>query len=620
MKKRALLIGINDYFVLNALSCARQDAEAFAQTLRTHCGFGPNELTLMTCRSEGATRATSRFIEQALADLTEARDLDLLIFGFWGHGFAPQPGRRYLCGIDTVENDLERTAVPLDLAKAKLAQVGSLDTVLVLDCCQNKPGGRGASAVLEEGAELQLASMARDIQAAHMGDSIERIPTVAVMNACREGQRAHEWESRGHGVFTAHLLDGLHGGKTSLAQLATWVCDQTPLTVRKLHRERQVPWFTIEGRGDIVLPTTAPRPVPPAPPPPPRRPQAAVHWWVVVDGRQQGPLQPSAVAELIRQGRVTRDSECWRDGMDRWQPIGQTSEWAVALPAPPQAPPRREPAIVLPDFLEPVPDADYPSLRGLAAGSREARDHQHQWVEKGYPLELRMVKTGMLFRLVPPGQFLMGSEDDPEAYDQEKPRHEVTIRHPFYMGKFPVTQANWQAVMGSNPSVFKKSGGDAPVETVSWDDCQEFLRRLDDKIGSSEELVRLPSEAQWEYACRAGTALSRYGSLDAVAWFDGNSGAKTRQVGQKQANAWGVYDMLGNVWEWCVDNWHANYRNAPMDCSPWEGNDAARVLRGGSWNYDPRDCRAALRTGIAPDSRHINLGFRVVVPLVSGVD
>ncbi|MBP8132496.1 MAG: caspase family protein, partial [Candidatus Hydrogenedentes bacterium] len=154
MKRCALLVGVNEYKGLNPLQYARQDAESFAEMLQRCCGFEEHEITLMTCQATGATCAFSRFVEHALTDLTERRDLDLLVFGFWGHGFAPEPGKRYLCGIDTLENDLDRTAVPLDIVRAKLAQAGARDTLLVLDCCQNRPAGRGAAAAaLERGAE-----------------------------------------------------------------------------------------------------------------------------------------------------------------------------------------------------------------------------------------------------------------------------------------------------------------------------------------------------------------------------------------------------------------------------------------------------------------------------------
>lgn len=253
MKKRALLIGINEYDFLGELSFARKDAQGFAAALRHHCGFSDNELTLMTCASRGGLRGLGDYMEVALGNLTKISGLDLLIFGFWGHGFAPD-GRRYLCGLDARDDDLERSAVSLDLVQARLAQTGALNTLLVLDCCQNRPAGRGAAVDLEAGAEEQFAAMARDIQTSRKQASGKGVATTAIMNSCRVGQRAFEWEDREHGIFTAHLLDGLEQGKTSVAQLAKHASDHTPETARTLYRKQQVPFVLIEGGGDIVLP------------------------------------------------------------------------------------------------------------------------------------------------------------------------------------------------------------------------------------------------------------------------------------------------------------------------------------------------------------------------------
>ena len=202
MKKRALLIGINEYHLLGGLKYARQDAEAVAGALCSHCGFSDQEITVMSCRAEGATMGFSRYIEHALMDLTDCRELDLLVFGFWGHGFSPSPGKRYLCGMDTAEHDFERTAVSFDVVKAKLAQVQAANTLLLLDCCQNRPSGRAMSAEpMTVGEEATLAGLARDIQAAQRAEQKTMIPTVAILNACREGQKAYEWDTRKHGIF-----------------------------------------------------------------------------------------------------------------------------------------------------------------------------------------------------------------------------------------------------------------------------------------------------------------------------------------------------------------------------------------------------------------------------------
>jgi eukaryotic-like serine/threonine-protein kinase len=213
---------------------------------------------------------------------------------------------------------------------------------------------------------------------------------------------------------------------------------------------------------------------------------------------------------------------------------------------------------------------------------------------------------GMEFVLVPAGKFMMGSN----AYDSEKPIHEVTISAAFYMGKYQVTQGEWTAVMGNNPSRFK--GDDRlPVERVSWDDCQEFITRLNAR--KDGYAYRLPSEAEWEYACRAGTTGEYAGELDEMAWYGEDSGLKTHPVGEKNANAWGLHDMHGNVWEWCQDRYHENYNGVPTDGRAWEqGSDNGRVVRGGSWYSRADICRAAVRGYYAPALRSNGYGFRLV--------
>jgi formylglycine-generating enzyme required for sulfatase activity/tetratricopeptide (TPR) repeat protein len=219
--------------------------------------------------------------------------------------------------------------------------------------------------------------------------------------------------------------------------------------------------------------------------------------------------------------------------------------------------------------------------------------------------------------LIPAGDFLMGSPEDEEGRDSDEgPRHRVRIGQPFYMGKYEVTQDQWQAVMGENPSYFKDCGGDCPVERVPWEDCQSFCRKLSSRVGKE---IRLPSESEWEYACRAGTT-TRYSfgdsdsALGSYAWYDKNSGFKTHRVGGKQANGWGLYDMHGNVWEWCEDWYHDNYDGAPTDGRAWTsgGKQGGRVLRGGSWYGLARWLlRSANRFWNSPDYRDLICGFRV---------
>ena len=222
----------------------------------------------------------------------------------------------------------------------------------------------------------------------------------------------------------------------------------------------------------------------------------------------------------------------------------------------------------------------------------------------------RTNQTGIEFVLIPAGSFMMGST---YGGTDEKPVHQVTISQPFYMGKYEVTQSQWQSVMGSNPSYFKDCGGNCPVEQISWNDAQDFVNKLNEANDGFK--YRLPSEAEWEYACRAGTTGDYYAAdVDDIGWHNGNSGKKTRTVGGKQPNAFGLYDMSGNVWEWCRDWYHPNYDGAPTDGTAWlsGGEMKYRVLRGGSWDGDASLLRSAYRGRNTPDYRNSYFGFRVV--------
>ena len=222
---------------------------------------------------------------------------------------------------------------------------------------------------------------------------------------------------------------------------------------------------------------------------------------------------------------------------------------------------------------------------------------------------------------IPGGTFLMGSpENEAERLSYESPQHQVTVPS-FFIGKYQLTQAQYQAIMGANPSSFK--GNNRPVENVSWDDAVAFCKKLNQKTGKN---YRLPSEAEWEYACRAGTKTPFFFgdniTTDLVN-YNGNypykSAAKgkyrqqTTDVGTFPPNPFGLYDMHGNVWEWCEDDWHTNYINAPIDGSGWNSRSGNRkLLRGGSWVNYPGGCRSAFRVSYSLDTYHNIIGFRVV--------
>jgi formylglycine-generating enzyme required for sulfatase activity len=240
-------------------------------------------------------------------------------------------------------------------------------------------------------------------------------------------------------------------------------------------------------------------------------------------------------------------------------------------------------------------------------------------------------EIGLEMVAIPSGKFMMGSpESEHDRYDDESPEHEVTVQ-PFFIGKYPITQSCWRVIantpeiereLNPDPSNFK--GDNRPVEEVSWEEAVEFCQRLSRETGRD---YRLPTEAEWEYACRAGITTPFYfGKTIAgkLANYDSDvtylqerkvkSKGVTTPVGDFPPNAFGLYDMHGNVWEWCLDNWHSNYEGAPTDGSAWlsEDDDVRHVVRGGSWFDVPRSCRSATRNFNSPDSRDDVIGFRVV--------
>ncbi len=216
--------------------------------------------------------------------------------------------------------------------------------------------------------------------------------------------------------------------------------------------------------------------------------------------------------------------------------------------------------------------------------------------------------------MVEGGTFTMGcTSEQSGCYDDEKPTHRVTVSS-YQIGKYEVTQAQWRAVMGNNPSSF--SGCDnCPVDNVSWNEVQDFIRKLNQQTGKN---YRLPTEAEWEYAARGGNKSKGYkysGSTDigSVAWYSSNSGGKTHPVGQKQANELGIYDLTGNVWEWCEDR-YGNYSSSSQTNPKGPSTGSYRVLRGGSWNFVAEYCRVSDRNGSTPRDRYNYSGFRLVLP------
>ena len=222
--------------------------------------------------------------------------------------------------------------------------------------------------------------------------------------------------------------------------------------------------------------------------------------------------------------------------------------------------------------------------------------------------------TEFEFVRIPAGSFVMGAPEDEEGrQSNEGPQREVTLSQGFWMGKYEVTQGEWEGVMGENPSWHRYacSSVRCPVQWISWDDVQEFLRKLNEREAESGYVYRLPTEAEWEYAARAGTTGARYGELDEIAWWDGNSGDRPHPVGGKRANAWGLHDMLGNVREWVAD-WYGDYPSGAVTDPLGPGTGSYRVIRGGAFGADAIFVRSAYRRALDPGDKRNDIGFRLV--------
>ena len=267
-----------------------------------------------------------------------------------------------------------------------------------------------------------------------------------------------------------------------------------------------------------------------------------------------------------------------------------------------------------------------PRLAVAPLNEKKAKKLQEMWAEH---LNLPVVMTnsiGMKLVVIPPGEFQMGSPDaDPDAKSNEKPQHRVLITEPFCIGLCEVTQDQYRQVVGHNPSQFQAVGGTAPVDTVSWNHTQEFCRKLSErpKEKAAGRVYRLPTEAEWEYACRAGTITRHsFGNdptrLAEYAWFRDNSADNTTHpVAQKKPNAWGLYDMHGNLWEWCSD-WYGPYQQSPSDDPVGPSSGSKRVLRGKCWSNTPaKSLGSAFRYSHRPRRDVSGYGFRVAMTIKS---
>ena len=626
VRKRALLIGNAEYQGTRPLVNTLPDVRALEAALR-ELGFDAvrREENLTLREIKGAVR---RFA-------TELNAGDLALFYYSGHGMQVN-NRNYLLPVDyergTLVSEVEDEAYGAERVLRVLKEEGARVRVLVLDACRNNPYADGRMAT------GGLAAMT----AGGEGDLI--------VYSTGAGDVASDNQSGELGLYMTHLLPELRRERVELKE----AFDRTRAAVYeaatvKGESQRPAQYEDLIGKvylrgGPTGALTGAPTTVPVAPPPPPpvrtsppRGQTAAARWGQIKGTGRVDELKtyienyrndPEAAifvslaevrlkaAEKMLQARAAQEEQERRERTAR-------ASWEAVLEA--------DNVEVLGTFVR-----LYGTVAGVADLVELARDRLEELRPSKWSNSL-----GMEFVWVPAGEFRMGSTSS-LAEDVEKPVTRVRISRGFWLGKYEVTQGQWEGVMGKNPSHFSNCGRDCPVEQVSWEDAQGFIRKLNEREGGGT--YRLPTEAEWEYAVRGGTEtdtpagdLRTLGKrnaplLDGIAWYGGNSGVNyeggydcsdweekqyrsegcgPHPVGGKAPNELGLYDMLGNVWEW-VGGWYGEYSGGMVTDPVGPGSGSDRVFRGGGWGNFARNCRSANRNGSSPGHRIGDLGFRLL--------
>jgi formylglycine-generating enzyme required for sulfatase activity len=436
--------------------------------------------------------------------------------------------------------------IPVNVVYKELEQCPAQFKLVLVDACQNDK---------TPPQDRFGTRAAGTIKAFGLGSN-ERLPEgILLMTSCSPGQMAIEAPEFGHGVFTHFLLQGLEG---------------------KADRDQ-------DGKVDLL--------------------------------------------EWVKYAEDETKKYVFGKGRNQWPRYkGEFSDFPLVRLAGHATPSSEKPPVasIPPPVMPPAGVASSPPLANAPFGAEEARQHRERWAKYLNRSVEETNSIGMKLELIPPGEFLMGSPEGEKHRDSDEgPQHQVRITKPFYLGMYEVTQEQYERVMGSNPSVFK--GSTRPVEHVSWEDAVKFCEKLSQQEGNR---YRLPTEAEWEYGCRAGTQTRHYWGdddsesvLKEYCWYSMNSSEGcwtephaekqgTQPVGQKRANGWGLFDMSGNVWEWCQD-WKDSYPSTSIEDPTGPPSGSNRVTRGGGFTENTWNCRSADRYGDGPGHRSIGQGFRV---------
>ncbi|MHC5610810.1 MAG: SUMF1/EgtB/PvdO family nonheme iron enzyme [Nostoc sp.] len=598
-KNWAIAIGINQYDYLQPLNYAKRDALLMQEFLADEAGF--ERIFFFSDDSppvDGkSTRPTRTNLLRVLRQLFENPFMgagDNFWFFFSGHGIR-YADRDYLMPCDGDPEDIENTAIAINFVSERLRRCGADNVVLILDACRNEGKKTG------EGIGRQTAEEARQ-------------QGVISIFSCIPQEYSYEIEALQQGAFTTALLEGLgiQGRCATVERLEQYLKFRVPELVRQHKNTRQTPYVIAEplNKSHLILV--------------PRYATLGDIDTLRNDAYQAEVNRNLDLAEKLWIRVLAAASGQDMQAVRSLQRIAQLP-WERQEPSSPQPHPSAENSTkgIFTVEKNPLKTFQFEVVTVNAQGNiTNRRNEEAKYFEEnlGNGVTLEMVQ-------IPGGTFMMGSpEREAQRYEDESPLHQVTVPN-FFMGKYAVTQAQYQAIMGSNPSSFK--GEKRPVETVSWDEAVEFCEKLSHK---TEHTYRLPSEAEWEYACRAGTTTPFYFgetiTTDLVNYNGnypygfapkGEYRKQTIDVGKFPPNSFGLYDMHGNVWEWCKDVYNGNYIDAPIDSRPWliGSNNNIMLLRGGCCIHLAGNSRSANRCWYAREGRYNDVGFRVVAVAVT---
>jgi formylglycine-generating enzyme required for sulfatase activity len=634
-KNWAICIGINRYYSLQPLQYAVKDAASVRNFFLNEIEFEqvyyfaddspPIETSNGPMRSEPTYANLKRFFRERFQQpfLTVG---DNFWFFFAGHGELHE-GHDYLMPMDVDPGNVDETALKISDITACLRNSGADNTVLLLDACRSE-GKRSA-----------------------VGFGSEEQPGIVTVYSCSPRQASYEIAELQQGVFTHALLEGLRmQGANSCAtvqRIDHYLSHQVPMLNQRYKKPVQTPCTAVQPLSKnclILLPQRARLEDVQALKNEAYKAEMVSDWdfaqqlWTRVlatPGVDQDAIAAIARIALnrVQYPPAAGNSSPATAGSRRIEaPLTEPVPQASTSKVEPLAQPAKPPNSVLSTFEFDVVtiSLEKGGLFGLGApqvktrSRRATAEYRREDLGSGVSLDLVMI---------PGGSFQMGSPAG-QGHDSERPQHKVAVKS-FLMGRYPVTQEQWRWVaalpkivrdLNADPSHFK--GSNRPVEHVNWDDATEFCQRLSKH---TKRVYRLPSEAEWEYACRAGTTTAfHFGETltSDLANYDANytygfgakgqTRRKTTNIGSFPANAFGLHDMHGNVWEWCQDYWHDNYGGAPVDGSAWLSSDEndTGLLRGGTWSNTPDGCRSASRSRYARNRRFSLHGFRVVCGLL----